>query len=117
MDKPHDLKQRAKQYALAIIRLCSGLPRATAAQVIGRQLLRSGTAVGANLREALRSRSKSEYAAKMGIGLMELEESQYWLELLEKSDVRKGPEVDNLMGETNELTAIFVTMIKRSRGL
>jgi four helix bundle protein len=115
--KPHDLKKRTKQYALAIIRLCGNLPRTPVAQTIGRQLLRSGTGVGANFREALRSRSKSEYAAQMSVGLMEWEESAYWLELLGEGNIRNGAEVDFLNRETNELSAIFVTMIKRFRGL
>ena len=117
MEKPHDLGKRTKQYALAVIKLCATLPRTPAAQIIARQLLRSGTGVGANFREALRSRSKPEYAAKMNVGLMELEESLYWLELLEESNVRNGTDVEYLKAESSELSAIFVTMIKRSRGL
>jgi four helix bundle protein len=117
LDKPRDLGKRTKQYALAVIKLCATLPRTPAAQIMARQLLRSGTAVGANFREALRSRSKPEYAAKMNVGLMELEESLYWLELLEESNVRNGVEVDDLKSKSSELSAIFVTMIKRSKGL
>jgi len=112
---PRDLKKRTKEFALRVIRLVASLPRSMEAQVIGRQLLRSGTAVGANFREALRSRSKSEYAAKMNIGLMELEESCYWLELLEEAAVVKSPETAALQLEANELSAIFVTMIRKAR--
>jgi four helix bundle protein len=73
--KPEDLKDRTRAYALRIIRLYGALPKKTESQVIGKQLLRSGTAVGANYREAVRARSKIEYAAKLNLGLMELEET------------------------------------------
>lgn len=116
MEKPpRDLGARTKAFALRIIKLVMGLPRNQAAYVIGRQLMRSGTAVGANFREAQRSRSKSEYAAKMNVALMELEESSYWLELLEEADVSKNPEIRALHSEADELSAIFVTMIRKAR--
>lgn len=112
---PRDLKKRTKEFALRIIKLVAGLRRTQVAQVIGRQLLRSGTGVGANFREALRSRSKAEYAAKMNIGLMELEESAYWLELVEEGKISGDPEVRALQQEANELSANFVTMIRKAR--
>ncbi len=83
--------------------------------MIGKQILRSGTAVGANYREGLRARSKSEYAAKLNIGLMELEETLYWLELLEQASIISAPRLAGLKAETCELTAIFVTLIKQAR--
>jgi len=83
--------------------------------VIGRQLLRSGTGVGANYREAARARSKAEYAAKVSIGLMELEETAYWLELLEEGNICTDPEVAALLAEVNELSAILVSKIKKVR--
>ena len=82
MKKQDDLKERTKQFALRIIRLFSSLPKTAEAQVLGKQLLRSGTSVRANYREAYRARSKSEFVAKCGDSLRELEESAYWLELL-----------------------------------
>jgi four helix bundle protein len=75
-----DLAQRTKRYALQIIRLCASLPTTMEAQVLGKQLLRSGTSVGANYREASRARSDSEFLAKLGVSLQEIEESAYWLE-------------------------------------
>jgi four helix bundle protein len=101
---------------LRIIRLYGALPKKTESQVIGKQLLRSGTAVGANYREAVRARSKIEYAAKLNLGLMELEETLYWIELLEHSGIVPGSRLAPLESETNELCAIFVTLIKRARG-
>ncbi|MHB8655232.1 MAG: four helix bundle protein [Terriglobia bacterium] len=115
--KPHprDLKDRTREFALRIIRLYGALPKKTESQVIGRQVLRSGTAVGANYREGLRARSKIEYAAKLNLGLMELEETLYWLELLQHAQIISGARLAGLMGETEELTAIFVTLIKQAR--
>ncbi|MGH9816593.1 MAG: four helix bundle protein [Candidatus Acidiferrales bacterium] len=115
MDKPRDLAKRTKNFALRIIRIYVALPKTPVALVIGRQMLRSGTAVGANYREATRARSKSEYAAKMNIALMELEETSYWLELLEEGRISNHPEVTALRSEASELSAIFVSMIKKVR--
>jgi len=112
---PPDLKDRTRDYALRIIRLYTALPKRSESQVIGKQVLRSGTAVGANYREGLRARSKSEYAAKLNIGLMELEETLYWLELLEQAGVVSTSRLAMLKAETCELTAIFVTLIKMAR--
>jgi len=112
-----DLTKRTRDFALSIIRLYAALPQTTVAQVIGKQLLRSGTSVGANYREALRARSKPEYAAKMNLGLMELEESMYWLELLEEGQVSNGKAVSVLKVENGELLAISVTLIKKARGV
>ncbi|MGD0697789.1 MAG: four helix bundle protein [Terriglobia bacterium] len=114
-EKPRDLKVRTRDFALRVIRLYGSLPKKTEAQVIGRQVLRSGTAVGANYREGLRARSKSEYAAKLNIGLMELEETLYWFELLEHSQIIPGPKLVPLVTETSELSAILVTLIKQAR--
>jgi four helix bundle protein len=115
-NKPfRDLSKRTKEFALRIIRLFATLPRTPEAQVIGRQILRSGTSVGANYREALRARSKAEYATKMSIGLQELEETLYWLELLDEGQISNGPETVSLQVESRELSAIFVTLIKKAR--
>jgi four helix bundle protein len=111
---PVDLKIRTRDFALRAIRLYSSLPKSAEAQLIGKQVLRSGTSVGANYREGLRARSRSEYATKLNISLMELEETLYWLELLEES-VLKNAEIANLKSEAGELCAILVTLIKRSK--
>ena len=100
---------------MRVIRLYGALPNRTEPQVIGKQVLRSGAAVGANNREGLRARSKSEYAAKLNLGLMELEETLYWLELLEDAGIIAGSKLSGLKSETSELTAIFVTLIKQAR--
>jgi four helix bundle protein len=83
--------------------------------VLGKELLRSGTSVGANYREAYRTRSKSEFVAKCGDSLRELEESAYWLELLLDADLMPSEALQSLRSECDELTAIFVTIIKQAR--
>jgi four helix bundle protein len=111
---PVDLKIRTRDFALRIIRLYSSLPKSPEAQVIGKQILRSGTSVGANYREGLRARSRHEYGTKLNISLMELEETLYWLELLEAA-VLRNTEVNSLKAEAGELCAILVTLIKRAK--
>jgi four helix bundle protein len=110
-----DLPQRTKRFALMIIRLYSSLPKKTAAQVLGAQLLRSDTGAGANYREAHRARSKAEFIAKCGDALRELEESAYWVELLVEGDVAQPEALLSVAQECNELTAIFVTIINRAK--
>ncbi|HEY6291490.1 MAG TPA: four helix bundle protein [Terriglobia bacterium] len=78
-------------------------------------MLRSGTAVGANYRQGVRARSKSEYAAKLNLALMELEETLYWLELLEQAKIIPAARLAPLEAETKELSAILVSLIKRAR--
>ena len=115
LGKPEDLKTRTKRFALRVIRLYSSLPKKTEAQVIGKQLFRSGTSVGAYYREAVRSRSDAEFISKLEGGLQELEESIYWMELLVESGIIKDEKLNELMKEADELTAIFVTCVKNTK--
>ena len=110
-----DLRQRTKDFALRIVRMFVALPKTAEARVIGRQVLRSGTSIGANYREAFRGRSKAEFIAKCGDSLRELEETTYWLELLVDGQIVTVTKLSSLRRECDELTAIFVTIIKRSR--
>ncbi|MCX6901521.1 MAG: four helix bundle protein [Verrucomicrobia bacterium] len=110
-----DLAQRTKAFALRIIKMYSALPKETVAQVLGKQVLRSGTAVGANYREANRARSKAEFIAKMGDCLKELDETAYWLELLVEAVIVPEPRLLPLSDETGQLIAIFVTIINRAK--
>lgn len=107
-----ELMGRTKEFSLRVIRLYSALPRATVAQVIGKQLLRSGTSVGAQLREGKRSRSDAELLSKTESALQELEETAYWLELLADSDTVDPVRLTGLIDEANQLTAILVTSAK-----
>lgn len=110
-----DLRERTKKFALRIVRTFSGLPKTAEAQVIGKQFLRSGTSVGANYREAYRGRSKPEFIAKCGDSLRELEETAYWLELLVDAKIVSAEKLSALRQECDELIAIFVTILKRSK--
>lgn len=110
-----DLKTRTKEFALRIIRLYVALPKTTEAQVIGKQLLRSGTSVGAHYREGCRARSDAEFISKIEGGLKELEESCYWMELLIEGAIINESKVADLMDETNQLTAIFITCAKKTK--
>ena len=110
-----DLKQRTKEFSLRIIRLFSKLPQQTGAQVIGKQLLRSGTSVGAHYREATRARSNAEFVSKLGGGQQELEETSYWLELLGESRIVNPALLGDLMQDADELNAIFTTCIKNAK--
>lgn len=113
--KEFDLKSRTKQFALRIIKLFRSLPKSSDAQVIGKQVLRSGTSVGAQYREACRSRSDPEFISKMASSLQELDETAYWLELLVEGDFIKAEKLKSLQDETEQLIAIFVTSIKTAK--
>ena len=110
--EPLDLKVRTKEFALRIIRLYSALPKTTVAQVIGKQLLRSGTSVGAHYREAVRGRSNAEFVSKLEGGLQELEESEYWMELIVESGLMEKRLVEPLLKEADEITAIMAASRK-----
>ena len=110
-----DLRERTKAFALRIIRTYSALPKTTEAQVLGKQVLRSGTSVGANYREACRGRSKAEFVSKVGDCLKELDETAYWLELLVESKVMPAASLDALRDETDQLLAIFTTVAKNAK--
>ena len=107
-----DLKSRTKQFALRIIRLYSALPKRTVAQVIGKQLLRAGTLVGAHYREGIHSRSNAEFISKIEVGIQELEETRYWMELIVESKLMKQDKINDLIKEATELIAILTTCVK-----
>jgi four helix bundle protein len=110
-----DLRQRTKSFALRVIQLVGTLPKTQTANIIGRQLLRSGTSVGANYRAARRARSNAEFIAKLGIVEEEIDECAYWLELLHESRQVAHEEVKLLHAEADELTAIIVTSINSAK--
>ena len=112
-----DLVPRTKLFARRIIRLYVALPKAdVVAQVLGKQVLRSGTSVGANYREARRGRSKAEFISKIGDCLKEADETLYWLELMTEENIVPVKRLEPLLKEADELVAIFTTISKRSRG-
>ena len=107
-----DLRLRTRAFALRIVRLYTSLPKTTEAQVLGKQLLRSGTSVGAHYHEATRARSNAEFVSKLEAGLQENEETIYWLNLLIDSGIVRKERLSELCMEADELAAIFVASVK-----
>ena len=108
----YELRDRTKQFALRIIRLFSALPKTEEARVLGRQLLRSGTSVAANYREASRGRTDAELVAKLGIVEQELDESLLWMELIVESNIMSESRVVELKSECEELLRMTVAAIR-----
>ena len=114
-EKQKDLHIRTKEFALRVIRMFVALPKTTVAQVLGKQVLRSGTAIGANYREASRARSTAEFIAKIGDCLKELDETAYWFELLVESEIVPAVKLATLRDEGDQLLAIFTTISKKTK--
>ena len=102
-----ELKARSKRFAIRIVRLSQALPNAREAWIIGEQVLRSGTSVAANYRAACRARSKSEFIAKIGVVVEEIDETIFWLELLVETGIVSKRRRNELVPGANELMAIF----------
>jgi four helix bundle protein len=110
--KEDELKQRTKQFALKAIKLVGLLPRSIESQVIGKQLIRSATSVGANYRAACRGRSKAEFIAKLGIVEEEADETAYWFELIIEGGLLELRNVEPMLREANEIVAIIAASRK-----
>lgn len=108
-----DLKDRTSDFALQIVRMYVRLPKTTEAQVLGKQVLRSGTSVGAHYREGHRAKSDADVINKFEGLLQELDETDYWLDLLVKAGIVPAKTLEPLIKETNELIAIFVTIVTK----
>ena len=108
-----DLRTRTSEFALRIIRLYVSLPKTTEAQVIGKQVLRSGTSIGAHYREGHRAKSDADIVNKFETALQELDETDYWLDLLVKAEIVPATQLEALRKETNELLAIFTTIVTK----
>ena len=115
MMKPIDLKDRTKAFALRIIRLTESLPKGRTSDVVGRQLLRSGTSVAANYRSACRAKSSADFISKMGIVEEEADEALFGMELLVEAKLVDDARLKDLMSEANELLSIAVSSIKTAR--
>lgn len=112
-DEAPDLKIRTKNYALRIIRLYCALPKTTEAQVLGKQVLRSGTSIGAHYCESQRAKSNADFINKIQTALQELDETVYWLDLIVESKIFAEEKVSSLIDESEELLAIFTTIVKK----
>ncbi|HXU92432.1 MAG TPA: four helix bundle protein [Gallionella sp.] len=113
--KNNDLKQRTKSFALRVINLVNALPEGRSAEVIGRQLLRSATSVGANYRAACRAKSTADFISKMGTVEEEADECMYWIELLGEAKLMQADKLQPLLTEANELVAITVSSINTAK--
>ena len=109
-----EYRERTKKFALRTIKLYQCLPHSEEARILGKQLLRSGTSVGANFRSACRARSKAEYISKLGIVLEEADESSYWMELLIEAGIFPEDRLKSLYNESVELTKVFAVTKKTS---
>ena len=111
-----ELRNRTRDYAGRIIDLYVGLPRGRKeVEVLGHQLLRSGSSVAAHVREASRARSDSEFCSKLGGALQEADESSLWLELMRDKCRITAKDIEPLLAETNELIGIFATMVEKTK--
>jgi four helix bundle protein len=110
-----EMKQRTKQFALRIIRLSAALPKGREADVLGRQLLKSGTSIGANYREAVRASSRRHFVSNLEICLREGDETIYWLELLAESGVVSEKRLSGLLDECNQLVAIMTATVRTAK--
>ena len=115
MRRGDDLKERTKRFALRVIRMVEALPKGKTSEVIGRQLLRSGTSVGANYRASCRAKSPADFISKMGTVEEEADESIFWMELLVESGLINEQLLKDLMHEAEEILAIIITSIKTVR--
>jgi len=112
---PQEMKDRTREFALRVIRATQSLPKGQPAYVLGEQLLRSATSVGANYRAACRARSKAEFPAKLGIVEEETDESIYWMELLVSAGIVQKHRIDKLSQEADEIPSIIIASISTAR--
>lgn len=110
-----DLTERTQSFALRIVRMYSKLPRSAVSEVLGKQVLRSGTSVGAHYREGKRARSTAEFISKLEVAIQELDETGYWIELLADSGIVAAERLNDLQAEAVELTKILVASVKTAK--
>jgi four helix bundle protein len=111
----HDLRKRTKDFAIRIVRLVASLPSGRCGDVFGRQIMKSGTSIGANYREALRASSKKHFTSIIEIATREADETLYWLELLAESNTMKPARLEDLMQECRELVAILAATARTAK--
>ena len=117
MEHFEELQERTRKFALRIVKLFRMLPKTDDARILGKQLLRSGTSIGANYRAACRARSRAEFVAKLGIVLEEADETVSWLELMRDAGIFPEAKLREIVQEAKELVAIFVTSVRTAKGL
>ena len=110
-----ELQRRTKKFAIRVIRMFQRLPKNDEARVIGKQVLRSGTSVAANYRAACRSKSRADFVSKLGTTVEEVDETLFWLELLEESGIVSARRVEAIKAETDELLRILSTSLSTAK--
>lgn len=115
-EKVYDIKERTFQFAVAIVRFVSELPRNTAGYALGRQLIRSGTSIGANVEDAAGGRTKKEFISSMNIARREARETFFWLRVIKEAGLMSEQKVRTILAEANELVSILTAIVKRAEG-
>ncbi|MHA1331162.1 MAG: four helix bundle protein [Candidatus Hodarchaeales archaeon] len=115
MKKVFDIKERTFQFSLEIIRLISKMPKNIVGYEVGRQLIRSGTSIGANVEEATGARTKKEFINIMNISRREARETKYWLRILKDTELISDQKIVTLIDEAEELIKILTVIIKSSQ--
>ena len=115
LEKANELRQRTKKFAIRVVNLFRSLPRTPEGQVLGKQLLRSGTSVAANYRAVCRARSKAEFISKLGVVVEEADEAVFWIELLGDCSIVKPERLHELLREANELVALFSASLRTAK--
>ncbi|HEX5151298.1 MAG TPA: four helix bundle protein [Parafilimonas sp.] len=110
-----ELQQRTKKFHVDVIKLCSDFPRNAAGFETAKQLIRSAGSVGSNYRASVRAKSNADFIYKIEIVLEEADESLYWLEVVEEAELKSGSEINRLIDEGNQLTAIFAATDKTAK--
>ena len=111
-----EFEERTLSFSLATIRFAAGLPRSMVGDVVGRQLLKAATAIGANYREANRAESREDFIHKTGIAEKEAAETEYWLEICRRGKIGADADARRLLAEANELLAIITTINRKGKG-
>jgi len=112
-DSKNDLRERTTEFALRIVRMYMSLPKTTEAQTLGKQVLHSGTSVGAQFRESQRAKSDADFIHKLESVLQEADETAYWLELLVRAEIVPAKKLEALRKEIDEIIAILVTIVTK----
>jgi four helix bundle protein len=112
---PEELRARTKQFTLRVLKVVTALPDTTPGRVIGNQLMKAGSSVGANYRAVCRARSRKDFVNKLGVVIEEADESAYWLEVICEGNVLDPRQLGPLLQEANELVAIFTAARKSAR--
>jgi four helix bundle protein len=114
--KPEDIRERVYRFALQVINLSEQLPPSRSGNILAKQLIRSGTSIGANAQEALAAQSRADFVYKNNIALREARETHYWLRLIKGSNLVSSTNLDTLYEEADQIMRIFGAIVTKARG-